>query len=109
MFRNDCMVPVRGGVFGKECYIVFDVLDSGFNAFPVWDIVVRCRTGGVKMKVEGLNHIFHIYIPYISLMIEQKSLFSRACVETTSAVTRQAPSGRLGRLIVSEVSCVFGE
>ena len=29
-------------------------------------------------------------------------------VETTSAVTRQAPSGRLGRLIVS-VSCVFGE
>ena len=30
-------------------------------------------------------------------------------VETTSAVTRQAPSGRLGRLIVSEVSCVFGE
>ena len=35
------------------------------------------RTGGVKMKVEGLNHIFHIYIPYIPLMIEQKSLFSQ--------------------------------
>ena len=30
-------------------------------------------------------------------------------VETTSAVTRQAPSRRLRRLIVSEVSCVFGE
>ena len=29
------------------------------------------------MKVEGLNHIFHIYIPYIPLMIEQKSLFSQ--------------------------------
>ena len=31
------------------------------------------RPGGVKIKVEGLNHIFHIFIPHISLMIEKRS------------------------------------
>ena len=38
MSRDDCMVPGREEVSG---YIVFDALDYGFNAFPVWDIFVH--------------------------------------------------------------------
>ena len=35
------MVPGRGEVSGRSVTLFFDVLDSGFNAFPVCDIVVR--------------------------------------------------------------------
>ena len=52
------------------------------------------------MKVEGLNHIFHIYIPYIPLMIEQKSLFSQKVGGGGGISPPPSPPGSAGPVLM---------